>query len=226
MKIFTIIKDQSERVPDKNFRYLDGKPLWSWVLGELSSHEIYVNTDSKRLMDDPRVSDYGIHLIRRRQDHIDWEGESQTKGSPVEDMLADFYYEFVSNMDEPVALVHVTSPFLRDETLTNAAKFLQQGFRSVHSVRRIQDFCYVEQENHERAPTPINFDPGRVQRTQDLRPVFQSLGAFFITTKRNWLESGTRLPPPTKFYELNYPECVEIDVEEEFQLAERCASWT
>jgi len=226
MKIFTIIKDKSSRVPGKNFRLLNGKPLWTWLVGELKDHELYINTDSKRLIEDPLIEEFGANVINRSQEHIDWEEKSQTLGSPVESMLADFYSDFVIDLDEPVALVHVTSPFLRAETLTKASTFLKQGYGSVHSVKRIQDFCYVAQGEEDEPPEPVNFNPEIIQRTQDLRPVFQSLGAFFITNKRNWLETQTRLPSPTRFFELCYPENIEIDTEDEFLLAERCASWS
>lgn len=226
MKVFTIIKDKSSRVPGKNFRLLNGKPLWTWLVGELTDHEVYINTDSTRLVEDKLIEEFGVQIIKRRQEHIDWEESSQALGSPVESMLGDFYSDFVRDLYEPVALVHVTSPFLRAETLLQASTFLEKGYGSVHSVKRIQDFCYVARGEQDEHPEPVNFNPAIVQRTQDLRPVFQSLGAFFITNKKNWLETQTRLPSPTRLFELGYPESIEIDTEDEFRLAERCASWS
>ena len=49
MKIFTIIKEDSKRVPDKNFIDIDGHPLWWHLLSELDGLDVTVNTDSQKL---------------------------------------------------------------------------------------------------------------------------------------------------------------------------------
>ena len=50
MKIFTIIKDHSERIPDKNFMDVNGHPLWWHLLSELDGLDVTVNTDSKKFV--------------------------------------------------------------------------------------------------------------------------------------------------------------------------------
>ena len=46
MKVFTIIKEKSERIPDKNFVNINGNPLWWHLLSELDGLDVVVNTDS------------------------------------------------------------------------------------------------------------------------------------------------------------------------------------
>ena len=46
MKIFIPIKENSQRVPGKNFREFGGAPLYKHTLYKLSNKSIYVDTDS------------------------------------------------------------------------------------------------------------------------------------------------------------------------------------
>ena len=48
MKIFTIIKEDSKRIPNKNFVDVNGHPLWWHLLSELDGLDVTVNTDSKK----------------------------------------------------------------------------------------------------------------------------------------------------------------------------------
>jgi len=49
MKFFVIIKEHSERLPNKNFLDLDGLPLYKHLLYELRGKEVYLDTDSKKV---------------------------------------------------------------------------------------------------------------------------------------------------------------------------------
>ena len=91
MKIFTIIKEESKRVPEKNFIDINGKPLWWYLLSELKGLDITVNTDSQKFLNQYKNSNMqSIKIIERSQKHIDWENDDSIDSSPVEDMLFDF----------------------------------------------------------------------------------------------------------------------------------------
>ena len=46
MKFFIIIKEHSQRLPNKNFLKLGDKPLYKHLLDELDGENVYVDTDS------------------------------------------------------------------------------------------------------------------------------------------------------------------------------------
>ena len=46
MKFFIIIKEKSERLPNKNFLDLGGIPLYKHLLNQLSTEDVYIDTDS------------------------------------------------------------------------------------------------------------------------------------------------------------------------------------
>ena len=209
MKIFTIIKEESKRVPGKNFIDINGKPLWWYLLSELKGLDITVNTDSQKFLNQYINSDVKpLKIIERSKKHIDWENDESIDSSPVEDMLFDFCKTI--ERSETVVLTHITSPFLKKETIFEAIDLLQndKNAKSIHSILKIQDFIWIKKDN---TTSPVNFYPDRVQRTQDLSPIFVSKGAFFISKAGDILDQRKRLPEPLIFFPLSHIEGVEID---------------
>ena len=209
MKIFTIIKEVSKRVPDKNFTDINGHPLWWHLLSELDGLDVTVNTDSQKFLKQIQMSNLkSIKVIKRNQKHIDWENNETIDTSPVESMLFDFCKTI--DRSETVVLTHVTSPFLKKETIFDAVDILQNdpNAKSIHSVLQIQDFVWVKKDDK---ANPVNFFTDRVQLTQNLAPILVSKGAFFIAKAGDILDQKKRLPEPLIFFPLNHIQSVEID---------------
>ena len=209
MKIFTILKQESIRIPNKNFTDVNGHPLWWYLLSELDGLDVTVNTDSQQFLKQLQSSNLkSIQVIKRNQKHIDWENDKSIDSSPVEDMLFDFCETIDGS--EIVVLTHITSPFLKKETIFDAIDLLQNNHnaKSIHSVSQVQDFVWVQKDSE---ASPVNFFTDRVQRTQDLPPILVSKGAFFIAKASDILDQRKRLPEPLIFFPLNHIEAVEID---------------
>ena len=218
MKLFTIIKGKSSRIKNKNFKkIIDDKSLWKWTVNKLRAegNEIYINTDSESILEDIK-NEKDIFGIKRSQKHISWEIDSKQSGSPVESMYKEFCENFVNNKNEVVCLFHVTSPFVSFETIKKASTFLDSGYDSVQSVKRIQDFLFMNKNDE---IIPLNYDPLVVQRTQDLEPVYMSLGAFFISRANDVISSGRRIPGKCYNFEVNSLESIEIDYYDQLELA-------
>jgi CMP-N-acetylneuraminic acid synthetase len=204
MKIFTIIKNNSERVPGKNFALIAGVPLWEYALRKLSKYEVFVNTDSINVINDinsdPTLS--FITAIRRDIKYVDWESDAATRGSPVLSMFMDFAVNQCDDDNEIIALTHVTTPFLRISTLDKAAGYLDKGFKTVHSVSVKQDICW---QPSGQGYVSSNHVSGSVSRTQDLTPFL--------------LKFGDRMVPPYFLYKLEDIENIEIDTPYDLKLA-------
>ncbi len=52
MKFFIIIKEESERLPNKNFLTLGGIPLYRHLLNGLALEDVYIDTDSDRIFNE------------------------------------------------------------------------------------------------------------------------------------------------------------------------------
>ena len=52
MHFFTIIKENSQRIKNKNFQMIYKLPLWEWTINRLSKNneKIYINTDSEEIL--------------------------------------------------------------------------------------------------------------------------------------------------------------------------------
>ena len=217
MKIFTIIKEDSKRIPNKNFIEVNGQPLWWHLLSELQGLDVTVNTDSQKFIKQLEESNLkSISVIKGHQKHIDWENDKSIDSSPVEDMLFDFCKTL--DRSEIVVLTHITSPFLKKQTIFDAVEMLQndQNAKSIHSVHQIQDFVWVKKKNE---ASPVNFQTDRVQQTQDLSPIFVSKGAFFIAKVGDILDQRKRLPEPLLFFSLDHVQSIEIDNFEDLDFA-------
>lgn len=217
MKIFTIIKEESKRIPEKNFKNINDYPLWWHLLSELDGLDVTVNTDSQKFLKTLQTYNLkSIKVIKRKQKHIDWENNENIDSSPVEDMLFDFC-ETVDK-SEIVVLTHITSPFLKKETIFSAVEMLENNHtaKSIHSVQQVQDFVWIKKDSE---LIPVNFFTDRVQRTQDLPPILVSKGAFFIAKAGDILDQRRRLPEPLIFFPLNHTQSVEIDNFDDLEFA-------
>ena len=63
MIIFIPIKENSQRVPRKNFREINGVPLYKHTLYKLSDYEVYVDTDSTEVILDIESDERLIMLL-------------------------------------------------------------------------------------------------------------------------------------------------------------------
>ena len=218
MKLFTIIKKDSSRVKRKNFQLIkNNTQLWEWTIKRLQKdNEIFINTDSEDILE--KIKPYkNLIGIRRSQKHVDWELKSATLGSPVEDMYLDFCENYVADKNEIVCLFHVTSPFISYSSILKASKYLQKGYDSVQSVKAIYDFAFSLKKDQ---IIPINYDPSKIQRTQDLEPIYLSLGAFFISYAKTVIKSKKRVSGRVFNYCLNALESQEIDNNDELNLVQ------
>jgi CMP-N-acetylneuraminic acid synthetase len=220
MKIFTYIKNDSSRVKRKNFQYIGFLPLWKHLLYELSDFDIFIDTDSQEVLKecetDSKLSNVTSYM--RNKVFIDIENDSENKVSPSNLMIENFLDKYVTDYDEQIALIHVTSPFLKKDTLLNAfSKMIQGGFETANSVYSIRDFAYFGEDYK-----PINFNPRIIQRTQDLKKISFSCGAFFLFSKESFKKYNNRTAQKqgkNMFYEISKIEAVEIDTKEDLEVA-------
>jgi len=212
MKFFIIIKEHSERVPNKNFLDLAGKPLYKHLLDELKGEDVFIDTDSEKLIEILNGSE--ITCYKRSKECVDLEVDSSFKVSPALIMINNFLDKYVTDENEIIVTPHVTSPFIKQSTIRDAAKKLDEGYDSVLACTEHYEFTYFKGK-------PVNFNPDVVQKTQDLEPVVMGNGAFFIFTKKLFKEYNNRTGKNPYFYPITFPESVEIDYESDFELARR-----
>lgn len=216
MKHFIYIKENSQRVQRKNFQPVANLPLWKNLIYRLSGEDVYIDTDSEEILQECKNVD-NITCYKRLGRHIELENSAEFGVSPALLMIDRFLDTYVEDENEVIVTPHVTSPFIKLQTIKSAAEKLDEGYDSVQACTIHQEFAYYKNQ-------PINFEPSVVQKTQDLEPIKLGNGAFFIFTKKTFKENKNRVGKKPFLYPISTPQSIEIDTYEDLTLARMWAN--
>ncbi len=209
MKIFIPIKENSQRVPNKNFRDFGGLPLYKHTLKKLKNFDVYVDTDSKKLLKQIEGDQELQHVtVFLRKDDLCGDEVS------VCDLIKNFIEES-GLKNETICQLHVTSPFLQTDTLESALKKI--GINdAVVSCNRIQTRFWRREKY---GMCPVNHNPLVLQQTQDLDVFYEENSLFYIFNSDDFLKLGNRVGKNPYFFETSFPENIDIDWETDWELA-------
>ena len=216
-KIFITIKENSHRVKNKNFIKFKNKiPLFKLLIYKLNKFKIFVDTDSKKIMKsinkDKLIKNTTVYL--REKKFIDMEIAGK---SPGPHMIENFLKKYIKNENETIIHAHVTSPFLKQSTLINAIKYMDKGYDSVTSCNKINKIAFLKDKKYK----PINFKFDKQHsRTQNLKSIYVINSAFFIFKKKLFMKKLNRISKNNYFYELKFPEYIDIDEKEDVIISE------
>ena len=205
------MRHHSQRVPGKNFRPLDGRPLYAHILGTLSAvpaiSQILVDTDSQEIMDGIQASFPKVKCILRpealRADDIPMNEILMYDTGLVE---SDFFLQ-----------THSTNPLIKPETITRAIQTLMglfPSYDSLFSVTRLQSRLW---DGLGRA---INHNPNILLQTQDLPPVYEENSCLYLFTREILARKRNRLGDRPYLFEMEADEAWDIDEEIDFKLVE------
>lgn len=204
------IKEHSERVKGKNFRILEGKPLYCWILETLLScrniDKVVIDTDSEKLIAEIRKN-YPIVETMLRPEKIRGDLISMNEIIAYDMQELEQYNYFFQT--------HTTNPLLSAESIDRAVEVFMQNrkkYDSLFSVNRIQARTYWK--NGEA----INHILGELKRTQDLPAIYEENSNFFIFSRESFEKTGSRIGISPYLYETKRKESFEIDEEEDFEL--------
>jgi len=205
------MRDQSERVPGKNYRELAGAPLFHHIMSALQAcpeiAEVAVDTDSATIKASLTEHFPKVSIIDRPQHLL--EGEI-----PMNDILmhdtqqvsADYYLQ-----------THSTNPLLRSETISAAiVAFLAEvpSKDSLFSVTALQTRLYDLEGN------AINHNSGELLRTQDLPPIYEENSCIYLFSRQSLEKQGHRMGEDPMMFPILAEEAWDIDEEIDFQVAD------
>lgn len=213
MTTFTAIvpmRHNSRRVPGKNFRPMAGKPLFVHVIDTLracpSVGRIVIDTDSADVRaavaqhcPDVTLIDRPAHLA---DDH-----------TPMNDVLM----HAVSRLSgERFLQTHSTNPLLKPGTIENAIStwLRATAHDSLFSVTPLQQRLY------DASGRPMNHDPAKLIRTQDLPPIYLENSCLYLFSRQSLFANRNRLGTSPLMFPMDRLESTDIDEEHDWQLAE------
>jgi len=208
----------SKRVKSKNLRFLDGKPLIEHVLGTLSKvkifDQIYINSEDKIFTE---IADRYEMSYYNRPDFL----------SSDEATNDEFAHEFLSNIDCDILIqVLPTSPFITEKDIEGfVSKMISEDLDTLVSVENHQIACLYQGK-------AINFDNLKKNPpSQTMTPVISYATALMGWKSSTFLENTENYGVAyhgglgkTDFFELKGYSTIDIDNEEDFELAEAAST--
>ena len=205
MKILSVIlaRGGSKGIPSKNIVDLNGKPLISYTIeASLQSNvdETWVSTDSSEIAS--VSSTYGASVIDRPN-------EISTDTSQSEEALL----HFTDNHDfDIMVFIQPTSPLLKSIDINKGLELMSK-YDSILSVTREH---WIPKWSMDMNPLDWEID-NRPMR-QDKEETFLENGAFYITKRKNLLQSKLRYSGKIGFVEMPLSRSFQIDTIDDLNL--------
>ncbi len=199
------IKLGSKRVPQKNIKpFYDGTPLMSFIqkvcLESDRIDETYIYCS------DEKVKDYildGVKFLKRPE---------FLNGDNIN--ANDFIREFLKSVDADIYVnAHTTSPFAKVETINDCIdKVKSDEYDSAFCAENIKAFMWKD-------GTPINFNPDKFPRTQDLPDIYAETSIAYVFKKETFEKYNRRVGVKPFIKEVSKIEAMDIDYPEDFEIA-------
>ena len=209
VKALVPMKHHSERVKEKNFRIIGGKPLFYWILESLSKSkyidEIIINTDSN-LIAENALKDFNVTILKRPGFLLgDMVSMAPLTKYDLSKTYGDFYLQ-----------THSTNPLLKTSTINKAIEtyFSLKRHDSLFTVTLLKTRFYWPDGR------AINHDPDNLIRTQDLPSIFKENSCIYIFSRKMFEKRGHRLGKNPYMMPIDIIEAIDIDDEDDFLMAE------
>lgn len=203
---FVPIKLNNQRTPGKNTKkFDDGTALITVFLKTLVKSkeidELYV------FCSNPEIENYlipGVTFLKRPT-YLD------TQEATPQDIIT----EFMKLIDADIyAVCHCTSPFVTIENIDECFMAVKSGkYDSSFTGEKIQKLLWKNTNE------PLNFNPEKVPRTQDLDPIYSEVSAAYVFKKEVFEKLHRRIGLKPHITEVTGVECVDIDYPEDFEIA-------
>jgi CMP-N-acetylneuraminic acid synthetase len=205
------MRQHSQRVPGKNFRPMNGQPLYQYILTTLLSVPeltgILVDTDSNEIIDGIHAKFPSVQCVLRPEPlRADTISMNEILVHDTSLVHSDFFLQ-----------THSTNPLLKPQTISKAILTLTSqypAYDSLFSVTRVQSRLY---DSHGIA---INHNPEILIQTQDLPPVYEENSCIYLFTRQSLLQRRHRIGSHPFLFEIDAEEAWDIDEEVDFKLVE------
>jgi len=213
------IKHHSARIPGKNFKLMNGEPLYCWIIDTLLQVEvidqIIIDSDSCYLFNalDMRYKDkLNCKKILLHKRSINLCGDDIATNDIFKDIInsmnlnADYYFQ-----------THVTNPLLTVDTIIDFIKTFMNNkdvYTSAFSVKKHYARFYTKDGydfNHNRTV---------LIPTQNLDPIYEENSCMYIFSKNSLFSCGARISDKALLYTMNNIESQDIDWPDDFLLTE------
>ena len=207
---FVPMRHSSERVPGKNYRDFNGRPLFHHIVSTLLEvpqiSTVVIDTDSPTVVEQCAEFFPSVRCIDRPEHLLGGE-------TPMTDVLAHDASQFPSDW---YLQTHSTNPLLSAAAIRRALGEFEAAldtYDSLFSVTRLQTRLY------DANGVALNHDPAVLLRTQDLPPIYEENSNLYVFSAEQ-IAHGRRIGDRPLMFEIDPLEAVDIDEEHDFVIAE------
>ena len=207
--IFLPAKGTSERVPSKNTKLLDGKPLFLHTLEKL----VYSNLDAEIFLDTESDDIFSLasHLKFSKLKRDNLLASNKTDGHAL------FYNEVVNCDADIIIQILGTSPFIEVSTIQSAIDAIKlEGYDSAVLMQKEKQYTW-----NDNGP---NYNIENIPNSKDLPWTNIETMGLYAVRRDVALSNKKRLGQNTKKIYGNKLECIDVNYPDDFELANLIAS--
>lgn len=206
---FIPIKSNSERVPGKNFRVLNGKKLYEYIIEHsLAANvfdNIFIDTNSDEIK--KYAENLGCKVIERR--------EELAKNTANGNDLLNHHFELFPDYDHYFQLF-ATAPYLQPNSIKACVDALTGSnvYDSCFTAVKHQGFFWLNN-------TSINYRPCILPRSQDMLPMVEETTGLYGIARQALEKYRCRIGAKPYIHFVSKFEAVDINTEEDLKIAEQ-----
>lgn len=210
MKIVGMIPARlgTDKVPYQNVKELGGMPLLNYTVRAMN--KVNVIDEIVLYASDQAICEYinqGLrYTFMRRPAELD------SPDTKIQDIITSFLKEVEADI---VVLWHITSPFLKPETIIECIEKVRSGeYDSAFTALEIKKFCWFQGK-------PLNYSLEKpTPRTQDIPPIIVEQSHLYIFRPILFEKTGQRISGSPYIKIIDHFEGHDIDTPEDFKIAE------
>ncbi len=201
------IKKNSKRVKKKNFKTINNKKLYEYLLEKLhrcNFDEIYIDSDSSEI--EKYAKKYGFNFIKRKP----YLARDNANGNDLLNyhskiITADIYFQ-----------LFVTAPLLSVKTINKCINILKKSKNkdSILTVHEIYSWFWFNGK-------PVNYKPKILPRSQDAKPIIQESTGLYGIKREALKKFKCRIGLKPIFYNIPQHESVDLDNLKDFEFLKR-----
>jgi len=209
MKVYAFVpaKGSSERIKNKNMKFLDGDRLYIKALKTLLNckeiDRIFLDSDEQEMYD---LVDYLPISFMKRDKNL---ANNKTDGHKM-------FMNEVNNYPDADIYVQLlcTSPFIKPETIDKAIKFLKENQQYDSAILMKKDKFYFWENNKPK------YDINNIPNSKDLpETIIESMG-LYISTKKSAMKTNRRYGNNPYFIYGGLEELIDVNNQEDLDFAE------
>ena len=216
---FIPAKSNSQRLPGKNLRRLNGKELIYYPITSardsnlFAPEDIVVSSESDEIRE--LANKYGANSRYRRPEKFSRDPYG------VKDVLIDYLQQHDQHADyETVCILLPTAPLMESQDIVSAYSLFQTGqYRTVISVSETDHNSLRSVYLNQGMIEPIHPEC-LSQKSQELPSTYRINGAVIIISVPDLLQHRSYFVEPLGGYAMPQQRSIDIDTEMDFKLAE------